>query len=38
MKKWTVTVTEDVQNDLDRFVSYLIEEKFRANLKFCVKG
>ena len=27
MKKWIVVVTEDVQNDLDRFVYYLFVEK-----------
>lgn len=27
MKKWIVVATEDVQNDLDRFVYYLLVEK-----------
>ena len=27
MKKWIVAATEDVQNDLDRFVYYLLVEK-----------
>ena len=27
MKKWIVVATEDVKNDLDRFVYYLLVEK-----------
>ena len=27
MKKWIVVANEDVQNDLDRFVYYLLVEK-----------
>ncbi len=30
MKKWIVTATEDVQNDLDRFIGYLLEEKINV--------
>ena len=30
MKKWKVIVSEDVQNDLDNFVYYLLVEKLNS--------
>ena len=36
MKKWIVVATEDVQNDLDRFVYYLLVEKLNKQAAMAV--